>query len=521
MGIDEIRMSNVQRAEGQYDNPPAEVAENGQQSVTVIQVRVQNNGMGTEVQRQSVNPFDGGVDDAPLQKSLGKSTGLVASANLADTLETLSNKYTEIQTKLNRLRRDMSKSPDVRFMAEECLADLGAIDFKTGYPTPAQKGNKNVKLMAFNSEVRNYEQKCLAKMNELIATYDLETVLAEMKAQTGQVIGTTVGMGEAIMANDNANAGMVMANDNANTGTVLAQGAETQHAVHQEGQATRRAVHAEGQATRNAVHAEGAMTRNEVRFQGAMTRNTVREEGAATRNLMREESVQTRNTVQNEGTETRSTVRETAHDTQVLGELSDQLNLLLDKVQQKSAKAGISSVRDKIVSSGLPQAKKEELLRDLAGFVEDQSYISTDDIADRNKIVTKAIQDDNNSGTTTPSAPVEQPIHEIPSHEEPIFEDPFPNAPHGEPTTSVPNDAAEKPKDAGSTKEADKPKVAGPTKEKVPVKAPDTPLPDKIKEPEKVDKKKGKKNKPSITDILNDFDSTSAKEIKNKHFRKK
>lgn len=485
MGIEEIRTGGMQKVTGQYDNEPVENGENNQEEVVVIQVKVENTGVGTEVQKQAFNPFDAGVDKVALQKSLGKSSGLVAADTLADTLETLSNKYTEIQTKLTRLRRDMSKSPEIRFLAEECLADLGAIDFKKGYPVPANKGNKNVKMMSFNNEVRNYEQKCLAKMETLIKDYDLETILSEMKMHAGQVIGTTIGMGEAAMANDNANAALIMANDNANAGAVLAQGVETQKAVHQEGQTTRKAVHAEGQATRNAVHIEEAITRNVVRQEGVMTRNTVRDEGAITRNLVRDESEHIRGTVENEGARTRATVRETTHDTQVLGELSDEINVLLEGSHLKDAKAGISSVRDKIIASNLPQEEKETLLRDLADFVQDQTLISAEDIADRNKIVTTAIRNNDRSDKITGEQTTQDSTgtyREVPEHEVPYYENPFPNRPHAEP---APNTS----KDAGKTKEA------GPTKEKDTgiTKEPDSVAPADPKITEKTDKKKGKK----------------------------
>ena len=155
MGIDELNTGNVQGTNGQYNNSPVQDGANNNPTpnVTVVKVKIDTRGMGTSVQSERVNPFDAEVDKALLQKSLGKSSGLVAADTLADSLETLSTKFTEIQAKLNRLRRDTTQSPAVRNLATQCLADLEGIDFKKGYPTPADKGNKNVRMMRFNNEV--------------------------------------------------------------------------------------------------------------------------------------------------------------------------------------------------------------------------------------------------------------------------------------------------------------------------------------------------------------------------------
>lgn len=355
----------------------------------------------------------------------------------------LGGQYAKLERDLVRAIRLIGNPDDPNYItAQSYLEDLHAITAKTKEEFNFPKGGKEANYKDAQASIEMYERDTRALLDGIKedgtfvalmnATKDIK---ANDNRNAAMNAAVTVSTGEAVMANDNANAADINAN-------VDREGAATRKAVHAEGASTRKTVRNEGAKTRRTVRAEGQATREAVHFEGAMTRNTVRAEGARTRNTVRREAANTRNTVRAEGTKTREAARQVGQETQEINELSNNVSDVLNaEYHTGETKKQVGDMRDKIVSSNLPHESKKEMLKDLANF-SDQVVISDKEIADEQKDVDMRIAIEKD--TQKPETPA---FEAPPLREYPGYENPFPNMGGGTSSSKEPSTApAKKPK---------------------------------------------------------------------------
>ncbi len=303
------------------------------------------------------------------------------------------------------------------------------IDFEP-MPNPQTSGKKREGFFNYQQQLDAWRDNALTQINDARERNTVEVVGDAVEAvnyntdkKAAMNAAVTVATGEAVMANDDANAADINAN-------VDREGAATRKAVHNEGAKTRRTVRAEGQATRAAVHAEGAKTRNTVRLEGAKTRNTVREVG-----------VDIENTIHDENTKTREAARQVGQETQEINELSNNVSDILNtEYHTGETKKQVGDMRDSIVSSNLSHEEKKELLNDLARF-SNQVVLSDAELAKKRAEIAERIA----AGVQVEK---EIPEYELPPLKEfPVYENPYPNMGGGTSSSKEPSTApAKKPK---------------------------------------------------------------------------
>jgi len=385
----DVKLPNVSGGARYDETKPLPTSEK-QSNNLIITVSNENSGKGYSIERRS-NPFDIDVDEAALQKKLGKTQGLLASQQVSNVQTELSVKYTEISSKLNRICRDFNQSPEVRSLAAECLAELQNINFQKGYPKPAEKGNKALKFSTFQNDINNYKKASLEKMEQLIEDYDLMAVLGEVRQSTDKINNTTAEVGTLVIANQEQVkeelSDQIDARADGLVADIQKEGAKTRGVVHSEGAKTRAAVHSEGAQTRKVVREEGAQTRVAVHVEGAITRIAVHNEGEETRKVVRKEGNKTRDVVAKESAVIQDKVQE--HETLDAYEKKIQNVLILEHLPE--TKVAVSNLCTKIVQANIPGDKKIELMRHLASF-STQRVITSKELEAEEKLIDKAIK---------------------------------------------------------------------------------------------------------------------------------
>ena len=333
---------------------------------------VNNRGMGTTVQNTAYNPFNTEITDEKYQKAFGKTTGLQATKKARNAQTELFEKYNEVRTKLTRLSKDSSQPPEVRLSAQNCLAELEALQFRQ-LPEPAEKGNKQVRLMAFTDAVEDDYQKPNQKMmDDLINDYDLTTVLSQMKRHAAQINATTVGVGSAVMANDDANTALLAKQIDDGTAEVLHQIKVS------EGNVTRQVIRTGNKVIGVVRDATGKIleriddTQQLVEKWGITNAQLTQFYGEANLAETHYHGVKNNKEIKHQGEQTRETVENTSQQTQELNGISDKITTTLSHAtanwHTEKTVERINNMRNKILQSDAPFEKKKEALTHLAAF---------------------------------------------------------------------------------------------------------------------------------------------------------
>lgn len=328
--------------------------------------------MGTSVQSNTYNPFNSEVTDEKYQKAFGKTSGLQATKKVRNAQTELFEKFNEVRTKLTRLSKDLSQPPEVRLSAQNCLAELEALQFRQ-LPEPAEKGNKQVRMMAFNDAVEDdYQKPNIKLMSDLIEDYDLTTILSQMKRNTQASMAHTSAVGAAIMANDDANAALLAQQIDNGTAVVLHQIQDSEKNI------KRQIIRTGNQVIGVVRDATGKIleriddTQQLVEKWGITNAQLTAFYGQANLDETHYHGVENNREIKRQGAQTRQTVEETSQQTQELNGISEKITVNMSNgamfPHTQSTIDRVNNMRNKILQSNAPFEKKKAALTHLAAF---------------------------------------------------------------------------------------------------------------------------------------------------------
>lgn len=150
-------------------------------------------------------------------------------------------------------------------------------------PDPQKCGKKREGFFTYQQQLDNWKDLTMRAISDCREKSTTETV-----ARDGdKTRATVVGMGAAVIQNDNENAELLFENENRNADeineNINKESARTRGAVYGDGEKTRKLVKFQGEVTRANTSIEADYTRNTVNVEADKTRDTVIEEGDKTR----------------------------------------------------------------------------------------------------------------------------------------------------------------------------------------------------------------------------------------------